>query len=81
MDKRVWLTHPETGGNFHCPAEAVEAWQAMGWVPGEAPVEVNPAVAERIAYQREQQAAAAATKTTRTDKAARRGESAGVSDG
>lgn len=47
-DERRWLRHPDTGGAFHCPVGAVDDWKAMGWQDGEAPKEINPAVAERI---------------------------------
>lgn len=71
VDGFTWLTHPETGGSFNCPDAAVADWLANGWQPGEAPVEVNPAIAERIAFEQQQAAAAAQTKTTKP----RRGES------
>lgn len=45
-DERVWLTHPATGGSFHCPVEAVDEWRKLGWVRGEKPAEVNPVTAE-----------------------------------
>jgi hypothetical protein len=64
---RVWLRHTEHGGAFHAPAEAVEAWAAMGWVPGEPPEEHNPAVAENLAAQAaaEREAAAQAAPSNR----------------
>jgi hypothetical protein len=37
MDEFVWLRHPETGGHFRCPPDAVEAWTARGWEPAEQP--------------------------------------------
>lgn len=46
MTERVWLRNPETGGAFHCPADAADSWRARGWVDGEEPQQVNPAVAE-----------------------------------
>lgn len=61
MDERVWLRHPDTGGAFHCPVAALNAWMALGWERGEAPVEVNPAIAERVAFEQARQAAQAAT--------------------
>lgn len=80
-DERVWLHHPETGGYFHCPAEAVEAWREMGWEPSDPPEEINPAIAPRIAWEREQAAVTEAADaprkatTTKSTKSARRGES------
>lgn len=55
-DERVWLRHGETGGYFHCPAEAVDAWRELGWEPSDAPEEPNPVTAELLAWQAEQQA-------------------------
>jgi hypothetical protein len=52
-DERVWLRHPETGGAFHCPSAAVDDWAGMGWVPGDPPQEVNPALVDRLALERE----------------------------
>jgi hypothetical protein len=53
MDK-VWLYNPTTEGHFLCPADAVESWRELGWVPAEAPPEEpNPAVVERIAWEQE----------------------------
>lgn len=31
VDERIWLHNPETGGHFHCPADAAAAWKARGW--------------------------------------------------
>jgi hypothetical protein len=59
-DERIWLRHPETGGYFHCPAEAVEHWTELGYEPSDAPPEVNPVVAERVAQEQELAAQAAA---------------------
>lgn len=43
VDERVWLTHPEMPGSaWHCPVDAVDAWAERGWIPGDAPVPVNP---------------------------------------
>lgn len=57
MDERIWLHHPDTGGWFHCPADAVATFTALGWEISEtAPEQPNPVVAERIALQREQDA-------------------------
>lgn len=32
MPDKVRLTHPATGASFYAAAEAVESWQAVGWV-------------------------------------------------
>ena len=59
-DERVWLTHPEHGGYFHCPAAAVEIWTGdLGWVIAEGPPEEpNPVIAESLAWRAEQEQAA-----------------------
>ena len=58
-DDRVWLRLPGTGGYFHCPAEAVPVWTTeLGWQRCDPPEEPNPAIAERVAWEREQEAAA-----------------------
>jgi hypothetical protein len=63
-DERVWLRHGETGGHFHCPSEAVEDWQGLGWEPVDTPPdEPNPVVAELVAWQAEQAAALEAADT------------------
>lgn len=60
-DERVWLRHKETGHLFDCPAAAVDDWVELGWEPtDERPAEVNPVVAERLAWEAEQRAAAEA---------------------
>jgi hypothetical protein len=60
-DDRTWLRNPDTGGYFHCPNGAVDHWKALGWQPvDEPPQDVNPAVAELVAW-RAAQAAEAAT--------------------
>lgn len=64
--ERVWLRHVEHGGAFHAPADVVEAWAEMGWVPGDPPEEPNPVVAENLAVQAAAaERARAATKTSR----------------
>ena len=56
-DARTWLHNPETGGTFHCPDAAVEAWKLRGWqVMDEPPQTPDPAVVELIAW-RESEAA------------------------
>jgi hypothetical protein len=72
-DERVWLKHTEHGGYFHCPADAVGEWAAMGWEPTDAPPEENPVVAEMLAAQQaaaeqaaaDEKAAKAATRASR----------------
>lgn len=43
---KQWLRHPETGGYFHCPGDAVDGWKSRGWEEAEPPQETNPAVVE-----------------------------------
>ncbi len=31
MADKVRLVHPDTKGEFECDADAVAAWQAVGW--------------------------------------------------
>lgn len=68
-DERVWLRHKDIERPFHCPVAAVNDWREMGWEPGEPPEEVNPVVAERIAWEAEQRAAAEADAKTKTKPA------------
>ncbi len=57
MDERQWLRHAKTGGYFHCPVEAVPGWIDMGWETSDPPAdEINPAVAENLAWRAEQAA-------------------------
>lgn len=65
---RQWLRHPESGGYFNCPMEAVDAWKGRGWEESDPPVEPNAAIAEQVAF-REQQAASAEANKTAEDKA------------
>lgn len=37
MSDRTWLYLEETGGYFHCPDGAVDAWKARGWVEADEP--------------------------------------------
>jgi hypothetical protein len=77
MDGFTWVRHKDHGGYWRCPDGALDEMAALGWEPSEAPEEVNPAVAERIAWEREQAAEAAAreAENAKTTKPARRGES------
>jgi hypothetical protein len=59
-DGFTWLSYPETGGTFRCPDGAVEDWKDMGWEPCDPPEETNPAIADRLALERELQERAAA---------------------
>ena len=45
MSARIWLRHPDTGGYFHCPADAVNHWKALGYVESDAPKPRNPVTA------------------------------------
>lgn len=72
-DERVWLRNPETGGHFHCPADAVAEWTTpdMGWVRAEEPPEEhNPVVAEALAQRR-----ALAEQAAAEEKAAKKSSS------
>lgn len=87
-DERVWLRHdypnavpPQGPAYFHCPAEAADDWQLLGWVvdPDGPPPEVSPVIAERLAWEAEQtrlaeEAAAAEKKASKPTKSAARGE-------
>jgi len=37
MAARVLLRHPKTGDTWDCPARAVAAWLAKGWVRADKP--------------------------------------------
>jgi hypothetical protein len=52
-DDFTWLKHRETGGHFRCPNGAVDDMAELGWEPSDAPVEINPAVAEQLAFRQE----------------------------
>lgn len=47
VDEFTWLRHPATGGVFHCPLDAADAWKARGWEPCEPPEEPDAATAEQ----------------------------------
>lgn len=72
----TWVKHREHGGYWQCPDGVLDEMAKVGWEPSDAPEPPNPAVAERIAWEREQAelAARSAVATTKTTKAARRGE-------
>lgn len=72
MDTHVWVFHPATGNHWQCPVGFLDDARAVGWVESEAPVEHNPATAERTAFLA---AFAAEQAETTPTKAARRGES------
>jgi hypothetical protein len=87
VDGFVWLHNAETDGYFNCPDDAVEHMTQLGWEPSDPPIEINLAVAERLAWEAEQaelrkQAEAdaaeqeAVEKKSKPAKAARRGDSA-----
>jgi hypothetical protein len=83
---RQWLRHPETGGYFNCPTEAIDVWKAKGWEESDPPEELNPAIAERNAFLAQQAASAEAnkaaaaesddskTRTTKSTKSAAKSE-------
>jgi hypothetical protein len=65
-DERIWLHFPATGGYFHCPTDAAEAWRARGWEPSAPPVEVNQATAHWPAPAAPESAAPAVKKKSTT---------------
>ncbi len=78
-DEFTWLRHPETGGHFRCPTGAVDDMAELGWEPSDPPVEINPAVAEHLAWR--QQLARQQAEQTKPTKPATRGKSEEMSDG
>ncbi|QLQ37992.1 hypothetical protein [Micromonospora robiginosa] len=73
MDEHVWLIHPGTGGQWQCPAAAVDDWLERGWKrAGEPPEEPNPVVPQQTS------AAPAAVQTDTTTAGGGTGE---MSDG
>jgi len=73
---RIWMTHPASGGHFHCPQAAAADFASIGWEPCEAPPEpVSPVIAEHLAWRAEQdRIAAEAASETPKSRTARRGE-------
>ncbi len=66
-EERVWLTHPDHGGHFECPAGAVEAWMELGWTAAESPPEEhNPVIAEHLAWRAELAQAAEAERASKS---------------
>ena len=81
MDDFTWLKHAETGGHFRCPNGAVDDMAELGWEPSEAPEEINPAVAEQLAWRREQELARQHAEAPNPTTPATRGKSKEMSDG
>lgn len=78
-DDFIWLHHAETGGHFRCPAAAVDDMAQLGWQLADGPPEeINPAVAEQLAWRQELAAQAAQPKPT--TKTAARGDQKEMSD-
>lgn len=72
----TWVKHKETGGYWQCPDGVLDEMRKQGWEPSEAPAEPNPAIAEALAWRREQaEAAAREAETTKPTKPATRGKS------
>lgn len=74
----TWVRHTETGGYWQCPNDALDVYLAKGWEITDPPAEPNPAIAERLAWQAQQQApetATAAQADTPRPRAARRDQS------
>lgn len=59
----TWVYHPAIDQHWLCPDGSLQDQISLGWQPCEAPPEPNPAVAERIAFERELAAAAAETQS------------------
>jgi len=70
----TWLHNPTTGGVWQCPNAAVDDYLALGWERSEAPSPPNPAIAERLAWRRQQAAAAQAEPDPVSQPAAQRGK-------
>lgn len=80
MSDFTWLRHAEHGGYFNCPNAAVADMTELGWEPSDAPVEVNPAVVEQLAWR--QELARQQAEQTKPTKPATRGKSSEeMSDG
>lgn len=41
MTSYVKLRHPKTGGEWSCPAAAVDGWLAKGWQKADAPAKAS----------------------------------------
>lgn len=69
----TWVRHKETGGTWQAPIAWLEQYpdEAADWELCDPPEEINPAVAERLAWLAEQ--AAEAEKSSKPTKAASRG--------
>jgi hypothetical protein len=81
-ETHTWVKHRDTGAFWQCPNGVLEIYVELGWEPtDERPVEPDPAVDERRAWEAEQariaaeEAAAKPAKPKTTTKAADRGES------
>lgn len=66
----MWLIHPETGGQWNCPAGAVDDWLERGWKRADGPPEEpNP-----VAPPRQTSVASAAVQTNTTTAVGGNGE-------
>lgn len=82
-ETHTWVRNRDTGQFWQCPNGVLEVYAQLGWEPTEErPVEPDPAVDERHAWEAEQARIAAAeaaaekaTKTKSSTKAAASGES------
>ena len=61
----VWVKHRDHGGYWQCPDEAVDAYKDLGWELSDPPEEVNPVIAERLAWEAQQAAQAEPTRKTK----------------
>jgi hypothetical protein len=51
-DGFTWMQHPDVGIAWGCPDGAVDQWVDLGHERCDAPVEINPAIAERLAIEK-----------------------------
>jgi hypothetical protein len=59
-DGFTWMKHPGVDIPWRCPDAAVDQWIDLGHEPCDPPVEINPAIADRLAAERERADKAAA---------------------
>jgi hypothetical protein len=70
-DGFTWMKHPEVGIPWRCPDAAVDQWIDLGHERCDPPVEINPAIADRLALERERAEQAekpAAKKAAKSDQ-------------
>lgn len=52
-DGFTWMKHPDVDIPWRCPDGAVDQWIDLGHERCDPPVEINPAIADRLALERE----------------------------